>query len=126
MFPEHGSVAAMALLQQVQRGSLNLLAPDLFVAEVLSIAWKKCALKREITQQEAHEACTAVLAVAPRLVPSSLLWQQALAIGAVHRRSTYDCLYVALALSERCDLITADRTLVTALNPVFGCLRCLD
>jgi predicted nucleic acid-binding protein len=35
------------------------------------------------------------------------------------RHNFYDCLYVALAERERCELLTADAKLVTNLQPTF-------
>jgi predicted nucleic acid-binding protein len=34
-------------------------------------------------------------------------------------RSAYDSLYVALALDERCQLVTADRRLYDATSPIY-------
>jgi hypothetical protein len=34
-----------------------------------------------------------------------------------HRWPVYDCLYLALALEQRCDLITADERFFNAIGP---------
>jgi predicted nucleic acid-binding protein len=36
-----------------------------------------------------------------------------------HERSVYDCLYVALALEEDCEFVTADQSLIRALGGTF-------
>ena len=53
------------------------------------------------------------------LAPSGQLLAAALDIGMEHNRSVYDALYVALALREGCRLVTADRRLYQALEPVM-------
>lgn len=40
-------------------------------------------------------------------------------IAKQHRRSVYDCLYVALAEREQCEFVTADGKLVNALQAAF-------
>ena len=42
------------------------------------------------------------------------------------RIGVYDCLYVALAEQEKCELVTADTTLVRALQPTFSFIRTLS
>ena len=41
-----------------------------------------------------------------------------LAVG-VSRQTVYDCLYIALAERERCELVTADDKLVKAVQPTL-------
>lgn len=48
-------------------------------------------------------------------------WQ----IAARHDRSIYDALYVALASSQSCALVTADRKLFNALKDHAGVVRLL-
>ncbi len=59
------------------------------------------------------------MADCPRLFPSLPPAQRALAISQQARIGFYDCLYVALAEREGCELITADIRMVTTLNPAF-------
>lgn len=40
----------------------------------------------------------------------------ALEIALAHRRSIYDAIYVALALRENCEMVTADERLYNALQ----------
>ena len=42
------------------------------------------------------------------------------------RIGEYDCVYVALAEQEKCELVTADATLVRALQPTFSFIRTLS
>jgi predicted nucleic acid-binding protein len=61
-----------------------------------------------------------VLSTPPILFPSYPdLISRAFAIASQFRIGVYDCLYVALAERERCDLVTADDRLVKNLQPQF-------
>lgn len=118
--PETGSGHAQCLRDAYADGRLVLLAPDLYVAEVTNILWKKACLREEISSDDMRAALRLLLASLPELFDSAPLAEQALNLAAVHRRSVHDCLYVALALQERCQLVTADAALVHALGPVLG------
>jgi predicted nucleic acid-binding protein len=48
-------------------------------------------------------------------VPSNLLLDDALNLAIDYRRTVYDSLFVALAIREGCQLITADERLVNAV-----------
>ena len=41
------------------------------------------------------------------------------------RIGVYDCLYVALAEQEKCELVTADTTMINALQKDFPFIRAL-
>jgi predicted nucleic acid-binding protein len=44
---------------------------------------------------------------------------RAYAISSATRQGVYDCIYIALAEREGCELITADEKLVRNLQPFF-------
>jgi predicted nucleic acid-binding protein len=48
-----------------------------------------------------------------------LLLPRAYEISSQTRQGVYDCLYVALAERERCELLTADQKLLNTLQPLF-------
>jgi predicted nucleic acid-binding protein len=48
--------------------------------------------------------------------PASLLVQAAFDIAQTFQRTVYDALYLALAVAEQCDLITADESLQRSLQ----------
>ena len=56
---------------------------------------------------------------APVLAPILPLMDRALEISIAKRHNFYDCLYVALAERERCELLTADTKLITNLQASF-------
>jgi predicted nucleic acid-binding protein len=120
VFPEDGSAAARVLLERAATGSVHLIAPDLYAAEALNVAWKRCRLRGEITEDEAREASRRLLALLPDLVPSETLASQALALALTLRRTVYDCLYLALALRDGSILVTGDRRFAESVNPITG------
>jgi len=118
--PEAGDEAALRIRDAFAAGRLELLAPGLFVAEVANALWKKCRLQGELTEQEAKQALGLLLAALPELAPEAPLAPQAVYLALTYRRPVYDCLYVALALRERCPLVTADGALRAAFAPTLG------
>ncbi len=56
---------------------------------------------------------------APAFTPILALVDRAFDISIQTRHNFYDCLYVALAEREGCELLTADAKLVTNLQPTF-------
>ena len=62
---------------------------------------------------------TNILATPPLLHPSFPLAPRAIAIANRMRIGFYDCLYVALAEREACELVTADQKLVSNLQRQF-------
>ncbi len=58
-------------------------------------------------------------------VESIPLMPRALEIASRFRIGVYDCLYVALAEREKCDLITADMRLMNGLGSAFPFVRSL-
>jgi predicted nucleic acid-binding protein len=62
----------------------------------------------------------------PRLEAALLLLPRAYAISSRVRIGVYDCVYVALAEREQCDLVTADDKLVKNLQATFPFVRHLN
>ena len=110
--PEPGSVQATALLGA---GHL-LLAPDLLIAEFGNILWKKIG-RGELTALEAEAIVHGLVSASPvTLVESTTLLPGALDIALRFGRTVYDSLYLALAVTEGCRLITDDQRLDHALR----------
>jgi len=108
---EEESDAASELL----RKNWILYAPELLVAEIGNVLWKRLE-KRELTLEQA-ELIMARFAAAPIvLVPVEQLTYMALRIAHLHRRNFYDCTYLALALREKCRMVTADMRFLNALR----------
>lgn len=124
--PEPDSAQARTILDAAASGAAQLLAPDIYVAEVANVLWKRCRLRGELTEEEAAEGLRLLLNALPELVPAATLTEQALALAISFRFPVYDCLYVALALQEACPLVTDDRRLARAFGPATGHIITLD
>ena len=122
--PEDDTAKARRLLELFHQGAAELTSPDLLIAEAANVFWKR-ADRNDITAQEAEDNLNDLLSINLPLVSSSLLAPGALAIARAHRRSVYDCLYLALALDRGCDLITTDERLVNAIGSQFPQLKLL-
>lgn len=110
--PEAGSAAAVMVLE----GEAALHAPDLLVAELGNILWKKVR-RGELAADEAEEIADRFVAACPvTLRPSSPLLRPALELATAFDRTVYDSLYLAVALAEDAVLITADEHLYNALQ----------
>jgi predicted nucleic acid-binding protein len=122
--PETDSAKARKLLELFHQGAAALATPDLLIAESANVFWKH-ADRKNITPQEATDNLNDLLAINLPLVSASRLAPQALELAYLHRRSVYDCLYLALALYRGCDLITTDERLVNAIGSQFPQLQLL-
>ena len=100
------------------RRELQLLVPDLIQAEIGNVLWEAVRRNR-ISQAEAENSLRQFTALSIQVVPTSDLLIQALRIAVTFERSFYDSLYVALAMSTKTELITADERLVNALGSRF-------
>ena len=95
--------------------SHTLYAPDLLPSEFGNILWKKARLK-EITETEASRIVSE-LKQAPIILLSSLsLLTDALTLAHSTGRTVYDCMYLAAAIKQGCQLVTADRKFYNALQ----------
>lgn len=105
---------ALALLKHYAAGQLRFLVPDLFWAEFANVLWKAVRLGR----LPAASAETALQALRDRKFPtfsSHALLEEAFAIATAFDRTVYDALYVALAVTSKSRLVTADERLANAL-----------
>jgi len=105
---------AVHLLRRYAREEVRFIVPDLFWAEFGNVAWKAVRLGR----WTADEAQSAIREIAGRNFPtvaSKDLLVAALTIATSFDRSLYDCLYIALAVTTRCEMITADEKLANAV-----------
>ena len=105
---------ALELLYRYTTGQIRLIVPDVFWAEFANILWK--AVRQGRCSKDAADA--AIAAMKDRnlpTVPSLELLEAAFAIANAFQRTVYDSLYVALAISSRAQLLTADERLAHTL-----------
>jgi predicted nucleic acid-binding protein len=104
-----------AYAEQVLQGPYTLLAPDLLWSEVGNILWKSVQ-RQEITTIEAREGLRTLLRYPLTVVPGQSLITTALEIALQYQQTVYDALYVALATTRDCQLVTADSLLRNGLK----------
>jgi predicted nucleic acid-binding protein len=94
----------------------ELIAPDSFPLEAAHALTK--AGRRGIVN-DVTRLWVELMVDSPQLFPSVALMLCALAIADQARIGVYDCLYVALAEREGCELVTADARLINSLQPTY-------
>lgn len=105
---------ALHLLKRYKDGEVDFVVPDVFWAEVGNVLWKgvrQGRWPRPIAESVAADMRARDFAT----ISSHALLPEALRIAFSYDRSLYDCLYVALAIASRAELITADERLANAL-----------
>lgn len=105
-----------SLARRVLSSGATLLAPELIVAEIANVAWKKLG-RNEISGEHA----LAMIRLLPRLLdglaPLAPLAEAALTIARDLEHPAYDAFYLALAEREAAVLISDDQRL---LNRIAG------
>ena len=109
--PEVHSIDALRYLDP----DLDRDAPELLLAEMSNILWKKVG-RGELTQAEADKIAKDLEQADINLHPMSSLFRPGLSIALATGRSAYDSIYLALADSFSTRLVTADRRLYNALQ----------
>ena len=105
---------SLQLLKRYTQGEINFIVPDVFWAEVGNVMWKGVR-QRRWPQTVAERAASDMRDRNFFTVPSLELLAEALKIACANDRSVYDCLYVALAIQFKIEMITADERLANAL-----------
>src|SRR5215471_3526972 len=105
VLPEADSAKALRLRDEYKNGIHELLAPDIFLPEIangLASAERQGRIKTGESAIFLHD----VVRAAPALYPAAPLLLRAMAVAIVTRRAVYDCVYLALAEAESCELVT--------------------
>ena len=116
--PEPHSDKALRLREDYRNGILELLAPDIFLVEIAH-ALTRAERQKRITPAQGALALADVINMQPQLLGCIALLPRAYQISSHRHVGVYDCLYVALAEREGCDLVTADDRMVKNLQPHF-------
>jgi len=106
---EDGTPEALAVRQKAK-----LIAPDLLIAECGNILWKKVK-RSELVQREALLAARLLQGAEIELLPTRALCEAATRMALEINHPAYDCLYLALAVENGCQFVTADDHLVRKL-----------
>lgn len=107
---EAGRPQALRLLDMADRQ-----APELLVAEVASVVWKK-VLRSEMSATQARLICASITHCFDALHRADDLIERAMVIAIDLRHPVYDCLYLACAERTGARLVTADRRLIAAVQ----------
>ncbi|MFO0952981.1 MAG: type II toxin-antitoxin system VapC family toxin [Isosphaeraceae bacterium] len=108
--PEKDTPAAVRPLNEYRQGSYEFLAPDVFPIEVA-----RAERRGLVPATLGARRLRSILRNAPDLHPYLPLLPRAFAIASQARIGVYDCLYVALAEREGCEVLTADERLPRSL-----------
>jgi predicted nucleic acid-binding protein len=115
---EPDTAKAIQVRADFRLGNHELLAPDVFPVEVAhSLA--KSERRGIILPGEGAKKMIDVFNFMPALSSYLPLLPKAFALASRFRIGVYDCLYVALAEREGCELLTADNRLVRTLRPAI-------
>jgi predicted nucleic acid-binding protein len=116
--PEADSDKALQLRDDTRAGLHELLAPEVFAVETAH-ALTRAERQGRIVPPDGWAAWLTVMGDSPQLHPFLPLLPRAYAISSQMRIGVYDCLYVALAEREGCELVTSDARLLVNLGPQF-------
>lgn len=118
VLPRPSSARAVQLRDENARKVHSLIAPSIFPAEAAS-ALTKAERQKLIQIGQARLLLADVLATQPLMHPYERLLARAVEISSQSRSGLYDCLYVALAERDGCQLVTDDQKLIANLTPLF-------
>lgn len=114
VLPEADTPQAIAIRDDFRRGVHELIAPDVLPVEVAH-ALTRAERRGVIPNSDSKAKLADVLFVGVTLHAYLSLLDRALEISSQARIGVYDCLYVALAEREGCELLTADSRLANSL-----------
>ncbi|OAI57340.1 hypothetical protein AYO47_08155 [Planctomyces sp. SCGC AG-212-M04] len=105
------SSKALDLRDAVKSMIHEIIAPETFASEVAH-ALTKAERRKVIPIGDAAVHLTDILSVGPRLEPFLPLLPRAIEISSATRIAVGDCLFLAVAEKEGCELVTADNRLL--------------
>jgi len=114
--PEPDSDKANQLRDDFRNGVHELIAPDSFILEV---AHGLAKAERQGRIADAEQLWLDAMTTCPDLHPFQPLMLRAVQTARQARIGVYDCLYIALAEREGCELVTADDRLVRTLQRTY-------
>ena len=121
---EPDSDKALRFRDDLRKAVRELLSPDIFTVEA-SHALTRAERQLRIPIGQARALLLDILTTPPRAFPFQPFLLRAIDMSSAMRVGVYDCIYVALAEQEKCELTTADATMVRALQPTFPFIRAL-
>jgi predicted nucleic acid-binding protein len=120
---ESDSDKARQLREDFRNAIREFLAPDIFAVECAHALTKG---ERRGVVVDPDFLYDEIMLDAPRFSPTIPLMARAISIARKARIAVYDCVYVALAEQEGCELITADQKVLNALQASFPFVKSLS
>ncbi|NEQ84035.1 MAG: type II toxin-antitoxin system VapC family toxin [Moorea sp. SIO2I5] len=114
-FVEPLTKQALAVRNDWELSRVDLIAPELMLAEVGNIIWKRQRVGL-ITEPEGNSLIARLLALSVPTVETETILPRAYSLGAAFDRTVYDALYLALAEAMTAKFITADLRLYNAVS----------
>jgi predicted nucleic acid-binding protein len=115
--PEESSDLARGLLSRARAGSVFLIAPEIFLAEVAHSLRREVVRKR-LPIEDARSIWQDICTIQIDLRPIAPLADDAFSLALEHMGAVYDALYVALAIREDLKVVTADDRMASAFARV--------
>ncbi len=115
---EADSAKAIRLRDEYINGLHELLAPDIFPSEVAN-SLASAERQKRIQTGESAIFLNDVLSAAPALHHSSPLLIRAMEMAISTKCAVYDCIYLALAEAEGCEMVTADDQFVRGVQASY-------
>jgi predicted nucleic acid-binding protein len=116
--PRPLTAKALRLRDEYLNGIHDLIAPDIFPGEAAS-ALTKSERQKVIAVGDAAALYIKILRACPSLHPYIPLVPRAIEISSQTRTGFYDCLYVALAEQEQCEVVTVDDKFINSIQKQF-------
>ena len=117
--PEADSGKALVLQDEFRNQVHELIAPDTFPIEIAH-ALMRAERRGILVQGEALPKILDIVQLGPKLHAYLPLLPRAAEISSQMRIGVYDCLYLALAEREDCEMLTADMNLVARAGQHFS------
>jgi predicted nucleic acid-binding protein len=118
VLPRPISAKALHLRDDYLNGIHDLIAPDIFPGETAS-ALTKSERQKLIAVGDAAILHVKVLRACPTLQSYIPLIPRAIEISSQTRTAFYDCVYVALAEQEQCEVVTVDDKFINSIQKQF-------
>jgi predicted nucleic acid-binding protein len=109
---------AVRLRDDARSGLHELIAPDFFPLE-LAHSMTRAERQGRVSPADGWGLWLGIMSDAPAFFPTLPLMSRAYGLSSGSRIGVYDCLYVALAEQEGCELVTADDRLIRNLQATF-------
>lgn len=118
VLPESDSSKAIRLLTDYASSVHELIAPDIFAPEIAN-GLASAERQGRIRAGESTVFLNDILTNAPAFRSSLPLLARAVELSVQSRQAPYDCIYLALAESENCAMLSADEAFIKKMRAGF-------